>query len=83
MQQTELNEAVDVRVDFRGGEAAPRSFRREGRIYIINRLHAVWRDTEGEFRLYFFCVEADGALYQLRWRTEDNLWFVDHVILRD
>ena len=83
MEVTELNEPVEVRADFRGGTVLPEVFRRNGEDFAVHRVHAVWRDTEGEFRLYFYAVEAAGAVYQLRWRTQDNLWFIDHVIIKD
>jgi len=81
MQITALNEPVEVRADFRGGAAHPRLFRRKNEVYKVNRINAVWKDTEGQFRIYFYSVESGGSIYQLRWRTQDNLWFIDHVIV--
>lgn len=81
MQLTVLNEPIEVRVDFRGGSAVPRLFRRNGEVHKVERVHAAWKDTEGQFRIYFYSVGAAGAVYQLRWRTQDNLWYLDHVIV--
>ena len=80
MQITDLDDPIEVRADFKGGSVRPRLFRRNGALYKIESVHAVWRDTEGQFRIYFYSVEVEGTVYQLRWRTQDNLWFIDHVI---
>jgi len=81
MQLTKLDEPIEVRADFKGGSVTPRLFRRQDGTHKVEKIHAVWRDTEGQFRLYFYSVECEGTVYQLRWRTQDNLWFIDHVIV--
>ena len=81
MQIEHLNERIKVRADFEAGQARPILFKRGDRIFRVERLAASWEDRDGGARVLYFSVESEGAVYQLSWRVQDNLWYVDAVML--
>jgi len=76
-----LNGPVKVRADFEGGRARPLLFKRGRQIFRVERLAASWEDRDGGARILYFSVESSGAVYQLSWRVQDNLWYVDAVMM--
>jgi hypothetical protein len=76
-----LNEPIKVRADFEGGRARPLLFKREGRVYRVDRLAASWEDRDNGAKVFYFSVESEGVVYQLSWRVLDNLWYVDAVMM--
>lgn len=81
VQIEQLNEPVKVRADFEGGRARPILFKRGRKVFRVERLAASWEDREGGARIFYYSVEAEGAVYQLSWRVQDNLWYVDAVMM--
>jgi hypothetical protein len=76
-----LNERTKVRADFEGGRAQPVLFKRGNRTLRVERLAASWEDRDGGAKVFYYSVEAEGAVYQLSWRVQDNLWYVDAVMM--
>ena len=81
MQVENLNERIKVRADFEGGTTRPILFKRGVRVFRVERLAATWEDRDGGAKVCYFSVESEGAVYQLSWRVQDNLWYVDAVML--
>jgi hypothetical protein len=81
MQIEHLNEPIKVRADFEGGRARPLLFKRGIKVFRVERLAASWEDRDGGARIFYFSVESEGAVYQLSWRVQDNLWYVDAVMM--
>ena len=81
MHVESLHEPIKVRVDFEGGCARPLLFRRGSRVYTVERLAASWEKRDGGARVLYYSVESEGAVYQLSWRVQDNLWYVDAVMM--
>lgn len=76
-----LNECIKVRADFEGGCARPILFKRASRVFRVERLAASWEDRDGGAKVCYYSVESEGAIYQLSWRVQDNLWYVDAVMM--
>ena len=81
MQVEHLNECIKVRADFEGGRAVPVLFKRGSKVFRVERLAASWEDRDGGAKVIYYSVESEGAVYQLSWRVQDNLWYVDAVML--
>jgi hypothetical protein len=76
-----LNEPIKVRADFEGGRARPVLFKHSGKIYAVERLAASWEDRDGGAKVLYYSVESEGAVYQLSWRVQDSLWYLDAVMM--
>ena len=69
----ELNEPIQVLVDFRPSEgpersrraAIPRAFIWKNRRYLIQSLNLVHQEKQGEATLYYFSVSTDTNTYKL------------------
>jgi hypothetical protein len=82
MRQEAIDEAVSVRVDFRGGEATPVAFRRGARAHRVTRVNARWTDRAGRHPLFYFSVTVEsGDVYQLHLHAGDLVWWLDSVTL--
>ena len=76
-----LNEPAKVRADFRGGVITPLAFKRKGKTYRVKRVHARWDERRGRLRQYFFSVETDEAIFELRLNGDDMTWRIERVYL--
>ena len=82
MRQENIDEAVAVRADFRGGVVTPLAFRRGAREHRVTRVNARWIDRAGRHPQFCFSVSADsGDVYQLRLGGADLVWWLDFVTL--
>jgi len=77
----EINEVVRVRADFAAEAITPRAFRRGGRVYTVAKVNARWEDRTGDFKRYYFSVEAAGNVFELHLDSRDMLWHLDRVCL--
>ena len=81
MRVEEIDEAVSVRADFRGGEVTPRAFRRGQKAYTVTEVNARWVDREGSAAVWRFSVQADGDTYFLALRTGEMSWRLEKVMV--
>ncbi len=82
MRQENIDEAVAVRADFRGGVVTPLAFRRAVHEHRVTRVNARWIDRAGRHPQFFFSVSVDsGDVYQLRLGGADLVWWLDFVTL--
>lgn len=81
MQVEEIDEAVSVRADFRGGEITPRAFRRGPRAYAVTEVNARWVDREGSGSVWRFSVQAGGDTYFLALRGGEMVWRLEKVMV--
>ena len=74
MSQLELNEPIQVLVDFRPAagpeqsrriKAIPRAFIWKNRRYLIQSLNLVHQEKQGDAILYYFSVSTDTNTYKL------------------
>ena len=77
----DIDEAVPVRADFKGGEVSPLVFRRSGRDYKVEAVNSRWIDREGTHPRLYFSVEAQGDTYLLSLATENMTWRIEKVML--
>lgn len=82
MQETVLDEAIQVRADFAGGQVTPRMYKRHGKVSVINSVNTRWRDDDGSFPVFCFSVERDdGCTCYLRFDTGRMQWRLEQVIV--
>jgi hypothetical protein len=76
-----IHEPIKVRADFEGGKAQPLLFKRNAHTFRVERLAASWEDRDAGTRVCYYSVESEGSVYQLSWHVQDNLWFLDAVMM--
>ncbi|MFC1587961.1 hypothetical protein ACFL54_06610 [Planctomycetota bacterium] len=81
MEYDILDEPIKVRLDMSPGKIRPLKFKRNGQIFKIKKLNSTWIDTSGRDKVYYFSVEAEGDIYQLKWLKEDCTWWLHAVLL--
>ena len=81
MRVEDIDEAVSVRADFRGGDVTPRAFRRGGKSYTVTRVNARWVDREGTSPVWRFSVQAGDDTYVLALRTGEMTWRLEKVMV--
>lgn len=82
MRQENIDEAVAVRADFKGGIVTPLAFRRGAHEHRVTRVNARWIDRAGRHAQFCFSVSvASGDVYQLRLSGGDLVWWLDSVTL--
>ena len=82
MRQENIDEAVPVRADFKGGVVTPLAFKRAARDHRVTRVNARWIDRAGRHPQFFFSVSVEsGDVYQLRLSSADLVWWLDFVTL--
>lgn len=81
MRIEEIDEAVSVRADFRGGEVTPRAFRRGQKAYTVTEVNARWVDREGATPVWRFSVQAGGDTYFLALRPGEMVWRLERVMV--
>ena len=92
MAQLELNEPVQVLVDFRparvGGvnptasrrvHAIPRAFIWKNRRYLINSLNLVHKQKEGDALIYYFSVSTATNTYKLAFNNLTLEWHLVEI----
>jgi len=81
MRVEDIDEAVTVRADFRGGEVTPRAFRRGQKTYTVTEVNARWVDREGASAVWRFSVQAGGDTCFLALRTGEMTWRLERVMV--
>jgi hypothetical protein len=82
MRLEKLDEAVKVRADFQGGQAAPLRIQRKSQDLKVHRVTARWEDRKGAHKIYYFSVQVpSGDVYQLEFHSGDLLWKLNSVML--
>lgn len=81
MEYELLEDPIKVRADFNAGKVEPLMFKRHGRVYRVSELHAWWKDISTGEKIFFFSVTAEGDVYHLRWRREDDTWTLHAVVI--
>jgi hypothetical protein len=84
MAQIELNEPIQVLVDFRPSarfgsqhgpiKVIPRAFLWKHRRYVINSLNLVHKEKEGDVIMYYFSVSTDTNTYKLAFNNLTLEW---------
>ncbi|HEY3215999.1 MAG TPA: hypothetical protein VGK93_05860 [Candidatus Eisenbacteria bacterium] len=82
MRLEQIDEAIAVRADFRGGAATPLAFWHRRREHRVVRVNARWLDRAGRHPSFYFSVTVEsGDIYQLQFRSADLVWRLDSVSL--
>jgi len=82
MRQENIDEAVPVRADFKGGIVTPLAFKRAARDHRVTRVNTRWIDRAGRHPQFFFSVSVEsGDVYQLRLSSADLVWWLEFVTL--
>ncbi|MEK7094584.1 MAG: hypothetical protein AAB886_00555 [Patescibacteria group bacterium] len=74
MPQENINEPVEVRVDFCGLRVLPRSMAWNGRVYDIRTMHSVHSINEGSTKRFFFSVSDNTNFFKLSFNTDTLEW---------
>ncbi|MBD3236742.1 MAG: hypothetical protein GF330_08570 [Candidatus Eisenbacteria bacterium] len=81
MHWERIDQRIDVRADFRAGEATPRLFRLGRRLHRILRVNARWSERQGRSLQHFFAVTTESRdTYQLCFDGEQLAWRADAVM---
>ena len=82
MRVEKLNEPVQIRADFRGGNITPILMKRGDRKLKVSSVNGRWVDREGKTARYFFAVTTDtGDVFQLYLQTQDMTWHLSSIML--
>lgn len=76
-----LDEPIKVRADFKQGVIQPLAFKRNGRVWRIQKINARWEDRRQRLKRYFFSVEAEGNIFEIHLESSDMSWRLDRVYL--
>lgn len=87
--QLKLNEPIQVLVDFRPSirfgshqgpiKVIPRAFVWNNRRYVINSLHLVHKEKQGDATLYYFSVSTDTNTYTLLFNSVTLEWHLVEI----
>lgn len=82
MRVETLDEAVQIRADFKGGVITPILMKRAGRTLKVKAVNGRWLDREGGSPVYFFSISTQaGDVFQLCLRAQDMTWHLCAVMI--
>lgn len=79
MQQTELNEKIEVLASFKQGALAPLLFRWNERIIRIESTSLKYSFKYGNVDFYCFCVNANNSTYKIVYNSAELSWILEEV----
>lgn len=74
-----LNDAIDVSVKFIGDKIMPTHFRWKGKNYTVEKLNLVYRERDGNDKIYYFSVSDNANFFKLAFFTRDLSWRIQEL----
>jgi len=79
MEQTTLNEKIEVLAKFKSGELIPLLFRYNQRVLKIESVDLKYHLQYGNVERHTFCVSSSGNSYKISFSSKDFNWYLEEV----